>query len=98
MTTASPNEQASALDGTLADLLDLALLAKQAHWNLVGQRFRSIHLLLDELAGVAREGADRVAERAVTLGHSADGRAATVALLSSLPQIEAGPLRDSDAI
>jgi starvation-inducible DNA-binding protein len=98
MTAIAENEQAKALDGALADLLDLALLAKQAHWNLVGPRFRSMQLLLDELADTARESANGVAERAVTLGHSADGRAATVTALSSLPRLEPGALRDVDAI
>jgi starvation-inducible DNA-binding protein len=98
MTSAGHNEQASALDGALADLLDLGLLAKQAHWNLIGPRFRAMHLLLDELADTARDGVDRIAERAVTMGHSPDGRASTITALSSLPQLEPGPLRDVDAI
>jgi starvation-inducible DNA-binding protein len=98
MTAPGENQQAGALDGALADLLDLGLLAKHAHWNLVGPRFRSMHLLLDELADTARESADRIAERSVTLGHSADGRAATIAVLSSLPRLEPGALRDVDTI
>ena len=43
------NEQAGALDGALADLLDLSLLAKQAHWNVVGPRFSALHALFDDL-------------------------------------------------
>ena len=38
--------------------------------------------------------ADHVAERAITLGHAPDGRAAWIAKLSSLPIIEPGGLRD----
>ena len=37
------------LQGALVDLLDLSLIAKQAHWNILGPRFRSIHLQLDEV-------------------------------------------------
>ena len=37
-----------ALQGALVDLVDLALVAKQVHWNVVGPRFRSVHLQLDE--------------------------------------------------
>ena len=34
-----------ALQQTLVDLIDLSLVAKQAHWNVVGRNFRSVHLL-----------------------------------------------------
>src|SRR5579875_1352545 len=57
-----------ALQGALVDLLDLSLVAKQAHWNLYGPRFRSIHLQLDEVVATARTYADTVAERAAALG------------------------------
>jgi starvation-inducible DNA-binding protein len=87
--------QAGALDGALASLLDLSLLTKHAHWNVVGPRFASLHELLDELSGIASIGADRVAERAVTLGHAPDGRAPTVATLTSLPSIDPGAQTDS---
>jgi starvation-inducible DNA-binding protein len=95
---APENPQANALDRELVDLLDLGLLAKQAHWSIVGPRFRAIHLLLDDLAEFARHSADRVAERAVTLGHSPDGRAATIAGLSSLSGLRRGELRDVEVI
>jgi starvation-inducible DNA-binding protein len=36
-----------ALQGALVDLVDLSLLGKQVHWNIIGPRFRSIHLQLD---------------------------------------------------
>lgn len=95
---ASENRQASGLDGALADLLDLGLLAKQARWNVVGPRFRAMQLMLDELAEFARASADFVAERAVTLGHPPDGRGVTITTRSSLPDIEPGSLQDADAI
>ena len=53
-----------------------------------------MRLALNEIADFARSSADRVAERAITLGHAPDGRAASVAKLSSLPNIEPGELRD----
>src|SRR5699024_11311211 len=55
-----------ALQATLVDLVDLHLTAKQAHWNVVGQFFRDVHLHLDELVSTARSLADDVAERAAT--------------------------------
>jgi starvation-inducible DNA-binding protein len=92
------HRQAGALDDALADLLDLGLLAKQAHWNVVGPGFRALHDLLDELAAFARDAADLVAERAVTLGHPPDGRATTITMRSSLPTVEPGTLRDTDTV
>ncbi|MET7737242.1 DNA starvation/stationary phase protection protein [Streptomyces sp. NPDC005402] len=88
----------SALQATLVDLLDLSLVAKQAHWNLYGPRFRSIHLQLDEVVTTAREYADTVAERAAALGVSPDGRAATVAATSGVPEFSPGWTKDVDAV
>ncbi|MFD4029163.1 Dps family protein [Streptomyces sp. NPDC058637] len=88
----------AALQATLADLLDLSLVAKQAHWNLYGPRFRSVHVQLDEAATIARDHADTVAERAAALGVSPDGRAATIAGTSSVPAFPSGWTKDSDAV
>jgi len=49
------------LQATLAELIDLTLIGKQAHWNVVGPNFRSIHLQLDEIVDAARLSSDRVA-------------------------------------
>jgi starvation-inducible DNA-binding protein len=72
------------LQSTLVELVDLTLLAKQAHWNVVGQNFRSVHLELDEIVDTGRLAADQVAERIATIGGHPDGRAATVAATSRL--------------
>ncbi|MGW1678570.1 Dps family protein [Saccharopolyspora sp. NPDC002376] len=76
------------LQATLLDLIDLHLVAKQAHWNVVGRFFRNVHLQLDELVDTARGFADDVAERAAAIGVAPDGRAATVAAGSGLPKFE----------
>jgi starvation-inducible DNA-binding protein len=88
----------SALQSTLVDLLDLSLVAKQAHWNLYGPRFRSIHLQLDEVVATARNHADTVAERAAALGVSPDGRAATITETSGVPSFPPGWTKDVDAV
>lgn len=88
----------AALNAALVDLVDLSLVAKQAHWNLVGKSFRSVHLQLDEVVEEARTLADDIAERAVTIGVVADGRAATVAERSGLPKHDAGWVKDTDVI
>ena len=74
----------SALQATLYDLVDLALQGKQAHWNVIGRNFRSVHLELDEIIALVREGSDSVAERISTLGVAPDGRAGGVANTSRL--------------
>ncbi len=68
------------------DLIDLHLVAKQAHWNLVGRNFRDLHLQLDELVTDVREFSDTVAERMRAIFITPDGRSATVAAKSSLPE------------
>ncbi|WP_333772107.1 Dps family protein [Streptomyces sp. IBSBF 3136] len=89
---------AEALQGALVDLVDLALVAKQVHWNVVGPRFRSIHLQLDEVVDSARIHSDTVAERASALGVPPDGRAATVASASGIGSAPAGWVKDADAV
>ncbi|MGV9355394.1 Dps family protein [Streptomyces misionensis] len=88
----------NALQETLVDLLDLSLGAKQAHWNVYGSRFRTIHQQLDEVVTTARDYADQVAERAAALGISPDGRAGTVASGSGLPGFTSGWIGDGAAV
>ncbi|GGT86742.1 DNA starvation/stationary phase protection protein [Streptomyces violascens] len=88
----------TALQGALVDLVDLALVAKQVHWNVVGPRFRSVHLQLDEVVTTARQHSDKVAERASALGVSPDGRAATVAGAGAIGTVPEGWIKDSDAV
>ncbi len=76
------------LQRNLVDLVDLSLQLKQAHWNVVGPNFRSVHLQLDEILESVRVASDDIAERVVTVGHAADGRSATV---SSKSRLEAYP-------
>ncbi|GAA0510038.1 DNA starvation/stationary phase protection protein [Saccharopolyspora subtropica] len=86
------------LQATLLDLIDLHLVGKQAHWNVIGRLFHDVHLHLDELVTAARGFADDVAERAAAIGISPDGRAATVAQGSGLPKFEAGWRDDRDVV
>ncbi|KGM12871.1 Dps family protein [Cellulomonas bogoriensis] len=88
----------TALNRALVDLVDLSLVAKQAHWNLVGRRFRSLHLQLDEVVDQVRLLADDIAERAVTIGVPPDGRAATVAERSAVPEHPAQWVQDTDVV
>ncbi|MDR1186125.1 MAG: DNA starvation/stationary phase protection protein [Bifidobacteriaceae bacterium] len=80
------------LQAALVDLIDLSLLGKQAHWNVRGANFRSVHLELDDVIDLVRVNSDDVAERLAAVGGSPDGRAATVAATSQVPNIEPGPI------
>ncbi|QPP06434.1 DNA starvation/stationary phase protection protein [Streptomyces bathyalis] len=87
-----------ALQGELVDLVDLSLVAKQIHWNVIGPRFRSIHLQLDDVVATARSYSDTVAERASALGLPPDGRSSTVAATSAIERVAEGWQKDTDAV
>ncbi|MEU9609211.1 DNA starvation/stationary phase protection protein [Streptomyces sp. NPDC048057] len=87
-----------ALQGALVDLVDLGLVAKQVHWNVMGPRFRSVHLQLDEVVDTARLHSDTVAERCSAIGVPPDGRAATVASQSAINGVPDGWVKDTDAV
>lgn len=86
------------LQRVLVDLINLHLVAKQAHWNVVGANFRDLHLNLDDVVDVAREGSDVVAERMRALHATPDGRPSVVAGQSSLPEFSDGEISTHDAI
>lgn len=89
---------ANELQATLVDLIDLSLIGKQLHWNVVGGHFRSLHLMLDELIDSWRLLSDTVAERSTAIGICPDGRAATVAAGSEITSIHDGPIKDTEVI
>ena len=67
------------LQARLADGIDLALVIKQAHWNLKGPQFIGIHLMLDGFRDELDDYNDKVAERITQLGGTARGTCQAVA-------------------
>jgi len=61
------------LNRHLAAAIDLHAQVKQAHWNVRGPTFITIHELFDKIADVVEEYSDKIAERAGTLGGTAEG-------------------------
>ncbi|ROR71748.1 Dps family protein [Bogoriella caseilytica] len=97
--TPSPSEAvAAALQETMTDLIDLALQGKQAHWNVYGPHFRSVHLQLDEVIDDLRLWSDDVAERLVALGGTPDGRTETVSSTTRVEKLDGGQLSTDKVI
>ncbi len=77
------------LNDRLAELIDLQLQAKQAHWNVKGPNFIGLHELFDSVAGEVFGYVDDVAERLVALGGIAEG---TVGVVGKRSKLKAYPL------
>jgi starvation-inducible DNA-binding protein len=87
-------EVGNQLQAMLVELIDLALVGKQLHWNVTGPLFRPLHEQLDELVDSWRELSDIVAERAVALGYAPDGQSGAVASVTELKPVARGQLED----
>src|SRR5260221_14397539 len=72
------------LNARLADTIDLALLTKQAHWNIKGPQFIALHEMIDGFRTEIDGYVDTIAERVVQLGGTALGTTQLVAKATTL--------------
>ena len=79
----------------LADVIDLQLQLKQAHWNVKGPHFIGLHELFDKIGEEVESYADMVAERIVQLGGIAQG---TVRVAAARSRLEEYPLAIADGM
>ena len=74
------------LNDRLAATADLQMQVKQAHWNVTGIHFYSLHQLFDDVADAIHPFVDVLAERVTALGGVAKGTVRMAAAASSLPE------------
>src|SRR6202158_3760525 len=85
-----PKNNRAALAGLmnqrLADVIDLQLQMKQAHWNVKGPHFIGLHELFDDIDEAVEAYVDLIAERIAQLGGIAEGTARVAAARSRLEE------------
>ena len=86
------------LEARICDGIDMALITKQAHWNLKGPQFIGIHLMLDTFRAEQDEFVDTMAERITQLGGTALGTVQEVAKKSALEPYPVNIYQVSDHI
>jgi starvation-inducible DNA-binding protein len=84
LTSNTKTTVAALLNARLADTIDLALMTKQAHWNLRGREFIAVHEMLDTFRTEIDGHADTLAERVAQVGGVAHGTSQAVTGSSKL--------------
>ena len=88
---ANREEIAGSLKALLADSYTLYLQTHNFHWNVVGPRFRELHLMFEEHYTELATAVDDIAERIRTLDVAAPGTYKEFARLSSIEEVDGVP-------
>lgn len=83
MSSGQAEKTSAVLQERLATLIDLSLILKHVHWNVVGSGFVAVHEMMDDQTESVRGMIDAVAERISTLGGVPAGLASLVVDLRS---------------
>lgn len=86
------------LQDTLYELISQKFAVHQAHWNVRGPLFASLHELFENMYKELEKLIDEVAERKVIIGDSADGRPEAVAEHVNLGDFPTGLISDKEAL
>ena len=86
------------MQATLSELTDQRLTVQQAHWNVTGPLFYSLHNLLGELYQELNEAIDPIAGRKLAWDRSPDARSATVAQTADLTAFFEGFVTDKQVL
>ena len=86
------------LSQRLADAIDVAQLAKHAHWNVKGANFIAINKLFDKIHEELESSSDLIAERIAQLGGYVEGTCKTVAKETSLSDYPEGVVDEFDHV
>lgn len=83
MNTGQAEKIGAILQERLASLIDLSLILKHVHWNVIGSGFIAVHEMMDTQTDDVRAMVDEIAERISTLGGVAGGLAGQVVEMRS---------------
>ena len=74
------------LNSALANMGDIEMHMRHAHWNVKGRQFYGLHELFGNVASRIREHSDEIAERITALGGVANGTARQIVAASRLAE------------
>lgn len=94
LTEAERETSVEALQATLYELISQRHAVQQAHWNVQGPLFYSLHDLLGHFYEAINPKIDMIAERLLVLGVPADGRPAMVTEAADLEPVPEGYMDD----